>query len=367
MNSLDNKSIARVIAFYLPQFHPTKENDDWWGPGFTEWTNVASAKPLFRGHKQPVIPGDLGFYDLRLPETRAAQAELALQYGIEGFCYWHYWFAGRRLLDRPFNEVLESGSPDFPFCLGWANHSWSGVWKNEPNRSLIEQTYPGREDDFEHFKYLLKCFKDPRYIRVDNKPVLVIDNPNHMPDAKTRFDFWRDLAAKEGLDGLYILGISRLDVKNAANIGLDGLIVSTMAVKNVGSPFLNEASRIGWGVLRRLRIWGPRILEYSKAVKYMVPDLDKFNCDAYPCIFPNWDNTPRRGRRGFVLKNSTPALFEKLLTKALDAVKSKPRERSLIFIKSWNEWAEGNYLEPDIKNGKSYLEVVRKLVFRSAH
>jgi len=151
---------ARLIAFYLPQFHPIPENDNWWGKGFTEWTNVAKARPLFRKHYQPHVPADLGFYDLRLPEVRAAQAVMARSVGIEGFCYWHYWFAGKRLLERPFNEVLKSGEPDFPFCLGWANQTWTGIWHGAPNRILIEQTYPGRADYEKHFHALLEAFHD---------------------------------------------------------------------------------------------------------------------------------------------------------------------------------------------------------------
>src|SRR5437879_9338189 len=152
------KGNARLIAFYLPQFHPIPENDAWWEPGFTEWTNVVRARPLFRGHRQPDLPTDLGFYDLRVAETRAAQAQLAAAHGIEAFCYWHYWFAGRRMLERPFDEVLRSGRPDFRFCLGWANQTWSGVWHGAPEQVLIEQTYPGEEDDRRHFAAVLPAF-----------------------------------------------------------------------------------------------------------------------------------------------------------------------------------------------------------------
>jgi lipopolysaccharide biosynthesis protein len=169
---------ARAIALYLPQFHPIPENDEWWGKGFTEWTNTAKAKPVFRGHYQPHVPADLGFYDLRVPETREAQTALARRYGIEGFCYYHYWFAGRRILERPFDAVLHSGTPDFPFCLCWANATWAGVWYGEPNRVLIKQTYPGQADHEAHFRALLPAFKDPRYIRVDGKPVFLIFQPD---------------------------------------------------------------------------------------------------------------------------------------------------------------------------------------------
>jgi hypothetical protein len=357
-----SKKKARVIAFYLPQFHPTPENDQWWGKGFTEWTNVASAKPLFKGHEQPVIPADLGFYDLRLPETRVAQAEMAAAYGVEGFCYWHYWFAGRRMLERPFDEVLASGSPDFPFCLGWANHSWNGIWKDEPHRSLIDQTYPGEEDDRAHFAYLLTAFRDHRYMTVDGKPILVIYSPKDIPEAKKRFDLWRELSVEAGLKGLHIVGVNLLDFKDAAALGLDAVILSALAVVNTANPLVNELTRIIWGVRRRLSLGGPRIVEYSEAIKHLIPDLNQFSCEAYPCVYPNWDNTPRKGRKGFVLANSTPVLFEKHLSEAVHTLDGRADEHKLIFLKSWNEWAEGNHLEPDTKWGKQYLEAVKRVV-----
>src|SRR5260370_41455353 len=171
---------ARLLAFYLRQFHPIRENDEWWGRGFTEWTNTAKAKPLFRGHYQPHVPADLGFYDLRVPETRQAQADMAAAYGIEGFCYYHYWFAGKRILERPFNEVLKSGQPKLPFCLCWANHTWTGIWLGEPNRILIEQTYPGEHDHRAHFDALLPAFTDPRYVTMHDKPIFVIFRPTEI-------------------------------------------------------------------------------------------------------------------------------------------------------------------------------------------
>lgn len=357
--NVSKKKAARVIAFYLPQFHPTPENDLWWGKGFTEWTNVASAKPLFKGHEQPVIPADLGFYDLRLPETRVAQAEMAAAYGVEGFCYWHYWFNGRRMLERPFNEVLSSGSPDFPFCLGWANHSWSGIWKDEPHRLLIDQTYPGEADDRAHFDYLLTAFRDHRYMTVDGKPILVIFKPTDMPDAKRRFDLWRELALQAGLKGLHIVGINMMDFKDAAELGLDSIILSNL---NFTNSVVNEVKKIMWGIKRRLSFGGPRVVEYSEAIKHLVPDLNQFDCEAYPCVYPNWDNTPRKGRKGVVLANSTPTLFEEHLKDAVSALDDRVDEHRLVFLKSWNEWAEGNHLEPDAKWGLQYLQALKRVI-----
>ena len=196
---------ARVIAFYLPQFHPTPENDEWWGKGFTEWTNVTKAKPLFPGHYQPRLPADLGFYDLRVPETRAAQADLARHAGVEGFCYWHYWFAGRRILDLPFREVLESGKPDYPFCLAWANDSWTSHWYGADRRMLVEQTYPGPDDYERHFLALLPAFQDRRYIRVHDKPVFTIFRPMKIPDTQEFIAQWQSLAKQNGLKGIHFV------------------------------------------------------------------------------------------------------------------------------------------------------------------
>ena len=350
---------ARVIAFYLPQFHPIPENDDWWGKGFTEWTNVARARPLFRGHQQPRLPADLGFYDLRVPEVRAAQAKMAAESGVEGFCYWHYWFNGRRLLERPFNEVLNSGEPNFPFCLGWANESWTGVWNNEPRRMLIEQTYPGEADDRAHFDYLLQAFMDPRYITVDGKPLLYIYKPLKMPDSKRRLDRWRDWARQAGLKGLYIVGNNQLDFDDAESLGLDGAVISTLGIVTDERQWINKAKWLYWGMKRRFAIGGPRFVQYREAIKHLVPDLSKFKFDAYPSVFPNWDHTPRSGRKGLVLANSTPDLFASHVKKAADEVADRPGDRRLIFLKSWNEWAEGNYIEPDARWGSKYLKALR--------
>ena len=197
------------IAFYLPQYYPIPENDEWWGKGFTEWTNVTKAKPLFEGHKQPHFPADLGYYDLRVPEVREQQAQLAREAGIEGFCYWHYWFGnGKRLLERPFNEVLKSGKPDFPFCLAWANETWSGIWNGVSEKVLMKQEYPGLKDYEDHFYTILPAFKDKRYMRVDGKPLFVVYNPDDLPDMKVFCDYFNELAIKNGLKGLHLVANS---------------------------------------------------------------------------------------------------------------------------------------------------------------
>lgn len=363
MNNLNARKKARVIAFYLPQFHPIEENDQWWGKGFTEWTNVARARPLFDGHEQPRLPADLGFYDLRVPEVREMQAEMASAHGVEGFCYWHYWFGGRRLLERPFEEVLGSGRPDFPFCLGWANESWTGVWNNEPRRMLIEQTYPGETDDRAHFDYLLRAFSDDRYISVDGRPLLYIYKPLKLPDAKRRLDRWREWAHQAGLKGLYVLGNNLLDFEDASSLGLDGGVISTLGLITASNALVNKAKWLFWGASKKLDLGGPRTERYEEAIRHLIPDLDKFSFDAYPCAYPNWDHTPRSGRKGLVLTHSTPDLFERHMDEAIASVSSRAPEQRLVFLKSWNEWAEGNYMEPDQRWGDAYLKALRKVIY----
>ena len=351
----------RLIAFYLPQFHPIKENNEWWGDGFTEWTNVVKAKPLYPGHYQPRLPADLGFYDLRVPESREQQAVMARGYGIEGFCYYHYWFAGRELLERPFKAVVQSGKPDFGFCVCWANQTWTGIWHGAPDRVLIEQTYPGDEDHRRHFASLLPAFADARHIRVDGKPVFVIYRPRGLPDPRRTTDLWREMAVKAGLAGLHLVGVDEDPEWQPAHFGFDA---ST-------TPQLPQ--RRGWISRRRPLQWlrqryemtrgYPTIHQYEAVLRTLI-NTPPHQPNNYPCLIPNWDNTPRSGSNGLVLHGSTPELFGRHVRDALEATRNVDAEHRLIFIKSWNEWAEGNYLEPDAQYGLRYLEVMRKEVLR---
>jgi lipopolysaccharide biosynthesis protein len=345
---------ARAIALYLPQFHPIPENDEWWGKGFTEWTNVAKAKPMFHGHYQPHVPADLGFYDLRVPETREAQATLARRYGIEGFCYYHYWFAGRRILERPFNEVLASGAPDFPFCLCWANATWTGIWYGAPKRILIEQTYPGRSDHEAHFRALLPAFADPRYIRVAGKPLFLVFDPESLPDAKASLDLWRSMAIDAGLGGLHIVGMPWSWAWDPAAHGFDASSVQPIAP---GRVWVSPRKPLRW-LRRRLQIWRrlPVILPYKSYAQTYMAGATRENW--YPCVMHAWDNTPRSGRNGGVLVGATPELFRRVLEQNIEALEERPPERRLLFLKSWNEWAEGNHLEPDLRLGTGFLKAV---------
>ena len=357
---------ARVIAYYLPQFHPIPENDEWWGKGFTEWTNVGKAKPLFKGHNQPRIPSDLGYYDLRMPEIREAQAELARNAGIEGFMYWHYWFGnGRTLLERPFAEVLKSRKPDFPFCLGWANHSWSNhEWNPDTqwNRksSLIEQTYPGKEDNENHFFSVLEAFVDKRYITIDDKPAFLIYNPLGITNANELINSWNNLAIKNGLKGIHFIGLVPSLKNDIIKLGFDAM--------NKGGQWVAESTIKGR--IRRILydkinayIGGIKLdcYDYKEIIKYMFNDEDK-NENVYPTILSQWDRSPRSGRRAVIYTNSNPDYFKIHVNQALDIIEHKEYQHKILFLKSWNEWAQGNYVEPDLLYGHGYLDTLRDVI-----
>jgi Glycosyltransferase WbsX len=358
---------ARLIAYYLPQFHPVPENDLWWGKGFTEWTNVTKAKPLFPGHQQPNLPSELGFYDLRLPEVRQQQADLAREHGIEGFCYWHYWFGdGRRILERPFAEVLSSKQPNFPFCLAWANETWNGRQHGvKDNTVLIEQTYSGSHDFEEHFKTLLPAFRDERYITVDSKPLFVVYKPQHLPDALEFTGLWRQLAAKAGLPGLHLVALQD-GSWNPLEHGFDAVVPHEpwqhfrSIPETIAAKFVRRALNRRLSDICRNRFRMPEQYQYREFVKNSF--LVERRSNTYPCVIPNWDTTPRAHEWGVVLKNSRPELFAIHLSKAIRSVQNEAPEHRIVFIKSWNEWAEGNYLEPDRRYERGYLEAVKKCV-----
>lgn len=357
----------RIIALYLPQYHPFPENDEWWGKGFTEWTNVARARALFRGHEQPHIPADLGFYDLRMPEIRKQQAELARQAGIEAFCYYDYYFGnGKRLMERPFDEVVASGEPNFPFCLCWANHSWyKKLWdpKNPgKDKLLIEQKYDGEKDYTLHFMTLLPAFKDKRYVRVNGKLFYAIYDPMHFADVECFIKTWRKLAAENGLDDFYFVAAdyNSESQQELFRLGFD----ATHNLDQYNIYHLASNLKKAWHTLLGKYLKRPRIYDYEEATRYMLhPDCSKPN--VIPVILPNWDHTPRSGARGVVMKNATPAAFKRFAKRAIECVKDKPEQEQIIILKSWNEWGEGNYMEPDLQYGHGYINALKEAIEES--
>lgn len=363
---------ARVIAFYLPQYHPTPENDKYWGKGFTEWTNVTKAKPLFRGHYQPKLPADLGFYDLRLPIVREQQANLAREAGIEGFMYWHYWFGnGVMTLQDIFEDVLQSGKPDFPFCLGWANHNWSNkTWTKGSNYQkdtiIFEMKYPGDDDIIAHFNYCLPAFKDKRYITVDGKPLFVIWDGYTYDGVSHFIELWRNLAKQTGLPGIHFASI-RYGEKNPLNEFL------SKGVDSVINSYMEEAENrvLGNKLIKKIRSLFSRVTDgvvlrkydYKEICKYLLNENDKKE-NVYPTILAGYDRTARAGRNATIYYNYTPEIFEKHVRDMVEQVKDKENEHKIIFLKSWNEWAEGNYVEPDLKYGHGYLDALKNVLLK---
>jgi lipopolysaccharide biosynthesis protein len=348
------------VAFYLPQFHPIPENDHWWGRGFTEWTNVAKARPLFRDHYQPHLPGELGFYDLRLPETRVAQADLARAHGIEGFCYWHYWFEGRRLLERPFHEVLTSGQPDFPFCLAWANETWSRRWLGEEREILLKQSYSD-DDDTKHAQWLVTAFADRRYMKVGKRAVFLIYRPRDLPQPRRTVERIRTAALERGLEDPYLVGIdAHCPGVDCRDLGFDATLAFEPQLSAL--PDHNHERRTFQRLKRnrKLGVASPtlKIYDYVEARSRMakIGRAGPF----LPCLFVGWDNTPRRGRKGVVIVNSTPRGVEAGLVELIGHVQPRPFEQRFVFLNAWNEWAEGNHLEPDVKHGRGFLEAIRR-------
>lgn len=384
--------MVRVIAIYLPQFHPIPENDEWWGKGFTEWTNVGRAKPQFRGHDQPKVPADLGYYDLRLPEVREAQADLAREAGIEGFCYYHYWFGnGRRLLERPFNEVLKSGKPDFPFCLCWANHTWSNAtWEKSKSKTsnsiLIEQQYLGENDYNMHFNAVLPAFLDKRYMTVDGKPIFVVYHPWDLPDMHHFIDVWQELASKNGLPGIHFVGISPStsshekqadgtikivlpDLNSSANIYNKVFSLGFDAVNSFGKRRGELLAKGKWTtyireLLLKIGLNSKLLYDYPKTVKFFFAPEDSWE-NVYPTIMPGYDRTARIGNAEGIFVNNTPENFKVHVKAAVDIVKNKQPEHQIVFLNAWNEWAEGCYVEPDMTYGHGYLNAIREAIEES--
>lgn len=345
---------VRAIAFYLPQYYPTAENDAWWGKGFTEWTKVVEGRPLFHGHYQPQLPADLGFYDLRVPEVRQAQAQLARQYGIHGFCYYHYWLDGRRLLDRPFAEVLASGKPDFPFCLCWANHNWTRRWDGLNSEVLIAQNHT-LAGDRAMIRELMPAFRDPRYIRVRGRPLFLVYRASELSDPRAVALAWREEAVAAGLPGLYLVRAEVHDdahtQQDPAQIGFDAAYEFPphgirVAKPSSATPGLDPA-------------FSGLAYEYAEVARDFAtrptPNYRRFHA-----VMPSWDNTARVGRRAHMAVNSSPEAYRSWLEIVANRTRREQEgDERLVFINGWNEWAEGCHLEPDRRHGLAWLEATR--------
>jgi len=358
MLSKDEQS-AKIITFFLPQFHPIPENDEWWGKGFTEWRNVVQGRPLFKGHYQPHLPAELGFYDLRLADTRIAQAELARAYGIHGFCYYHYWFNGKQLLQQPFNEVMKSTQPDFPFCLCWANENWTRRWDGLDQQVLLGQNY-SHHDDLAHIRSLLPAFEDARYIRIGKRPLFLVYRVGLLPDPVATAEIWREAAHQAGIGEIFLASVESIGVrKPPTETGFDAAV-------EFAPDWFVRGKAINQGLFPRIvrklghkAYRGYNVYSYDTLVENMLskpaPAYKQFRC-----VMPSWDKTARRRNNADLWVGSTPDKYQSWLSRVIEQSRTRlPADEQLVFINAWNEWAEGCHLEPDLKYGRAYLEATR--------
>ena len=345
----------KLIAFYLPQFHPIPENDKWWGKGFTEWTNVTKAVPQFIGHYQPHLPDELGFYDLRLVEVQKRQIELAKQYGIYGFCFHYYWFNGKKLLEKPLNQFIQNPEMGFPFCVCWANENWTRRWDGLENKILIAQTH-SPESDFAFIKDLEHIFRDPRYIRINGRPLLVVYRVSLLPDTKETANRWREYCKQKGIGDLYLVAVQSFDIIDPRKYGFDAAVEFPPHTIHGFCEHINH----------KLKILNPNfsghILDYEHFVKNKYY-LKTVPYKLFKAIMPGWDNTARRPNAPTIYHGSNPELYKEWLSDIVNFTrKTHGKEEQIVFINAWNEWSEGTHLEPDKKYGYGYLQATSEVV-----
>ena len=345
----NNAIRPRLIAFFLTQFHPIPENDAWWGKGFTEWINVAKAKPLFEGHYQPHLPTDFGFYDLRVRATRHDQIRMAKQFGIDGFCYHYYWFSGKRLLEQPLDDMLSDPESDMPFCLCWANENWTRRWDAAEREVLIAQKYLP-DDDLDFIKSLVPFFTDRRYIRIDGAPFLIVYRPQHLPDAKKTIAKWREYCRSIGIGDIHLCAALTFGNEDYLQFGFDS---------GVEFPPHNTANKNIVNVAYQMSFYEPfrgNVIQYQ-AIAQSFMDRKYKNTNVFKTVFPSWDNTPRTGGRAIIVLNSSPDNYEYWLSQSIKrTTRHFPNQERMVFINAWNEWAEGCHLEPDRRYQRQFLE-----------
>lgn len=356
----------KTIAFYLPQFHPTAENNKWWGPGFTEWHNVSRAKALFRGHRQPRHPGELGYYDLRCADTRHEQAGLARAHGIDGFCYYHYWFHGKRLLHEPLDRMLEENG-DFPFCLCWANEHWARTWDGKNHSLLMEQKY-SESDHRAHIRWLIPILRDARYIRVRGRPLFLIYKVDDIPDFMRMKTIWQEELALAGQPDLYWCAVKGTRMKQPDSV-LKNLAFEAVVDFHPADTCIPPRSPWGKGWRLVQRAWNrwARRHGFSEVNSILKVSYSAYREQAlrslpenpllphFPSVFPNWDNSPRK-KEATIFQNDKPADFGLWVEKAGQWLNKRPADEQILFVNAWNEWAESAHLEPDQQMGRAFLE-----------
>jgi len=343
----------RIISFYLPQFHPFPENDSWWGNGFTEWTNVTKAQPNFIGHYQPRLPADLGFYDLRLLEIMQQQAELASRYGVSGFCFYYYWFGGKRLLETPLDQMLDSGKPDMPFCLCWANENWSRRWDGNDKEVLMAQSH-SPEDDEAVINDLIRYFRDPRYICIDGKPLILIYRVTLFPNFSETATRWRNICREQGMGEIYIAMVESMELvhanKHPKEYGCDAAV--EFPPQELAEQKIPSGERIN-------PEFAGAVADYRDiAVRYATRKFPGYT--RFKGVMPGWDNTARMQNKSFCFEHATPGALQAWLEETIEQTRQQHYgDERIVFVNAWNEWAEGAYLEPDRRFGHTYLEAVK--------
>jgi len=373
-------SNAKIIAMYFTQLHSIKENDQWWGPGFTDWVNVRKSKPLFDDHYQPRLPLESNYYDQSQIDTIRAQVALAKKYGIYGFCHYHYWFDGKQLLETPTNLVLQNPDIDFPFCLSWANESWSRQWDGNNHDILIKQTHPPTIESWsKHFDYLINAWADERAIKIDGKPVFIIYRPQKIDEIDAMLDYWEDRAKQRGLKGVYYIFQKQYEPSDVACLkSFDAMFqfqpfeaihsaeyssraVRKQRMRSIIDKFPEAMQNLVWSLWASCRK-NYTIHQYDRVWKQIIRNAQKLSENVFPGAFVDWDNTARYGSRATIVYGASPEQFKFWLNKLVKAVAQRPEEMNYIFLNAWNEWAECAYLEADEKNGYAYLEAVKEVL-----
>jgi lipopolysaccharide biosynthesis protein len=354
----------RPIAIYLPQYHPIPENDLWWGKNYTEWVRVKKTRSLVKNHYQPHIPADLGYYDLRDPDVREQQAAQAKEHGIYGFCYYHYWFNGKRLLNLPIDEVLKLKKPDFPFCLAWANENWTRAWDGVSGTMLLEQKY-SHADDLEHIRFLSSVFQDDRYIRVDGKPLFIIYQPALLPNIPKTLEIWRQEARRLGIGELYLCYFENiLQGVDPQTLGFDASVEFQPNWWKLPPPM--KQTKFG-NYLKEKGIFlnayhKHMFFDYEEFSQRMIESAKDLSYKRFPGIMPMWDNSARREKEAAIFFDSNPEKYAIWLEAIITQFQPFSKDENFIFINAWNEWGEGNHLEPCKRWGRAYLEVTKALL-----
>lgn len=373
---------TKLIAMYFTQLHAIPENDEWWGKGFTDWNNVRSAQPQYEGHYQPRVPLGQNYYDQSRLETLRKQIDLAKQYGVYGFCHYHYWFDGKQLLETPTNLILENKDIDFPFCLSWANETWSKRWDGRDHHILIQQTHPPTKVSWKrHYDYLIKAWSDPRAIKVDGKPVFVIYRPQRIDKIDEMLAYWRELAQQDGLPGLYFIFQKQYELPSKSCLNSFDAQFQFQPFEATYSPSFDRNSIRHSLLFKLVRSLPERYQDMLRGLRAkFIKELTFYDYEAvwkqiveirpdqmlttFPGAFVDWDNTARYKKRATVYRGATPDIFGKWFAKLVDSMPQRNLPEDFIFLNAWNEWSEGAYLEPDERYGFQYLEAVKRALRR---